>query len=925
MAMALEAGTKIGTYEIIAALGAGGMGEVYRARDARLGREVAIKLLPSGLAADAERLRRFEIEARAAGQLNHASLLAVYEFGLHAGTPYLVMELLEGETLRQRLSGGVAARAATAGAARGAEVTAGGGGREGLAGMRGVALPARKAAEIAVQVARGLAVAHAKGIVHRDLKPENIFLTREGQVKVLDFGLAKLAGGERAAGGDDAPTLPLEATRPGEVLGTVGYMSPEQVRGQTADARSDLFALGAILYEMVAGRRAFQRETAAETMTAILKEEPAPLERDGSGTEPGMQRVVEHCLEKDPAARFQTARDLEFALAGLGDGSGTGSASRMAATPGAGRRPGSAGWRRWWPVAAGVVIAAGVTWLAAARHFTAPAAPWHFSAVTNFAGIQGQPAISPDGRSVAFVSNRDGHFNIYVGLLSGGNVVQITHGPNLKVHPAWSPDGSMLAYARINHSGIWDIWEVPALGGAPRRIIFDATTPSFTPAGKLIYQNLADGGVWEAGAFGEDPHEIVAAIPGDSDSQPRVSPDGRWVAFAADPNGGGPRRALAVANLATGKTRILGGVGSLALSPAWSPDSRAIYFASNRAGAVNLWRTDRDGAHRRQITAGQGDDIDLDVSANGRRIVFGTFHADIALARLALPAAPGAKPQVLNIDPARDLWGPAYSPDGQHLAFFTSLKGVANEGIAVANADGGDAVQLVSDGYFNIFPEWTADGSHLIFNSIAQGYQAGSGHLHVLLRSVAVSGGSPKVLLRVPNGFNGVLGVPGRDGRILYESSSGRFVAQIPAAGRSELLGAVPKAQRSWPVVWSPDQKLVAYVEMAGREDDPAAGLWATDFHSAPRQLFRGWVKDAVAGPGGTVDFLQAQADGTLTLWQVSWNGQGLKRLASGIPGVYDGNYDHGVFNQFTASPDGRYVVFQYRPVCQENLGLLSR
>ncbi|MGH9505862.1 MAG: TolB family protein, partial [Terriglobales bacterium] len=290
-----------------------------------------------------------------------------------------------------------------------------------------------------------------------------------------------------------------------------------------------------------------------------------------------------------------------------------------------------------------------------------------------------------------------------------------------------------------------------------------------------------------------------------------------------------------------------------------------------------------------------------------------------------LPAAPDAKPQALNIDPARDLWGPAYSPDGQRLAFFTNLKGVANEGIAVANADGSDAVQLVADGYLNIFPEWTADGSHLIFSSDAQGYQAGSGSLHELLRSVAVSGGSPQVLLRLPAGQLVDNAVQGRDGRILYLGDAGRFVAWDPATGRSELLGTVPAARLFWPVVWSPDQKLVAYVEMAAREDDPAAGLWVTDFHSAPRQLFRGWVEDAVAGPGGTLDFLQAQADGTRVLWQVGWDGQGLKRLASGIPDVYDGNYIHGVYNQFTASPDGRSVVFQYRPVCQENLGLLSR
>ncbi len=436
----MQAGTKLGPYEILAPIGAGGMGEVFRARDPRLKREVAIKILPAAVASDPVRLRRFETEARSAGQLSHPNILAVHDFGVADGVPYLVTELLEGETLRARLS-------------------------------PPVALPPRKAIEIAQQVARGLAAAHAKGIVHRDLKPENIFLTREGQVKILDFGLAKAA----AAVSDDAETVATaDLTSAGQVLGTAGYMSPEQVRGLAADARSDLFALGAMLYEMLAGRRAFRRETVAEMMTAILKEDPPALE-----VEAALQRMVDHCLEKNPAARFQSALDLEFALAALS----TGSATRT------GTAPALPSTRRRSAVvlaAAGVAcfVAGGVAVWGLAR--PAPQR-WTDSAVTSYAGVQAQPALSPDGRSVAFTSNQDGHYNIYVALLGGGNPVEITHGPNLKMRPAWSADGTTVAYARLDRSGLWDIWEVPALGGTLRRVISDATEPSFARNGDLIY------------------------------------------------------------------------------------------------------------------------------------------------------------------------------------------------------------------------------------------------------------------------------------------------------------------------------------------------------------------------------------------------------------------------------------------------------
>jgi serine/threonine protein kinase len=315
----MNPGTKIGPYEIVAWLGAGGMGEVYRARDARLGRDVAIKVIATTLAADPSRVHRFEQEARAAGQLNHPNILAVHDAGIHDGAPYIVSELLDGESLRTRLQAG--------------------------------AVPPRKASDYARQAAEGLAAAHAKGIVHRDVKPDNLFITKDGRIKILDFGIAKLTTGEgEAAGQTGVPT----DTAAGTVVGTVGYMSPEQVRGEAVDARSDIFSIGTVLHEMLTGRPPFSRETAADTMSAILKEEPAgPLPAE---VPPALARIIARCLEKSREARFQSARDLAFGLDVL---SGTHATAGQAA----GAAP------RRWRTAVGVAIVAlsvaavAVSWL----------------------------------------------------------------------------------------------------------------------------------------------------------------------------------------------------------------------------------------------------------------------------------------------------------------------------------------------------------------------------------------------------------------------------------------------------------------------------------------------------------------------------------------------------------------------------------
>ena len=393
----LTSGAVLGEYEVQSLLGSGGMGEVYRAHDRRLRRDVAIKVLPRFVSSDSDRLRRFEQEAQAAAALNHPNILAVHQLGTYEGAPYLVSELLDGQTLRQQLQRG--------------------------------RLPVRRAIDYSVQIARGLAAAHEKGITHRDLKPENLFVTKDGRVKILDFGLAKLTRSDNTSS-HSAPTLSSE-TDPGVVMGTVGYMAPEQVRGQTADQRADIFAFGTILYEELTGQRAFRKPTPVETMNAILNEEPASLSSLAPSMPIALQRIVQRCLEKGPEQRFQSAYDLAFALEALSD---------SGASPARARSPMLRS-RRW------MYIAAGATAIAALLVFGG----WHpkntatqstrWVQLTNFPDSVTQPALSPDGHMLTFVrgvSTFAGPGEIYIKMLPSGQPVQLTNDNLSKMGPVFS-------------------------------------------------------------------------------------------------------------------------------------------------------------------------------------------------------------------------------------------------------------------------------------------------------------------------------------------------------------------------------------------------------------------------------------------------------------------------------------------------------
>jgi serine/threonine protein kinase/Tol biopolymer transport system component len=509
--MPFSAGARLGPYEIVSPLGAGGMGEVYRARDIRLGREVAVKVLPASMAHDPERLARFEQEARATAALNHPNILALYDIGTFAptgafGAPYLVAELLDGETLRDRLGRGT--------------------------------LPQRRAIEIATQIAAGLAAAHDKGIAHRDLKPENVFVTTDGHVKILDFGLAKVTTAATDTGPADmgpADMGPAKAghyvpsalataapgTSPGVVLGTVGYMAPEQVKGLPADHRSDIFALGAMLYEMLSGRRAFQRDTAPETMTAILNEEPPESLLSQQSVPPALDRIVSRCLEKSPSARFQSTRDLAFALEGLS------SQSDLAAASGKWRTPRTPPARTRERALALVVILLLLTTAALVYVVRRPAAmPVVAFTVAGPAESAMQAfSLSPDGRTLAFVATPRGQQPaVFVRRLDSVDATLLT-GTAGGRNPFWSPDGRSIGFFADR-----TLKTIPAAGG-PVRVIIKAdgarTWGTWNDAGVILFSTEDKVPIRQVPADGGAPSVVTRIEVAPRPFRPMFLPGGR--------------------------------------------------------------------------------------------------------------------------------------------------------------------------------------------------------------------------------------------------------------------------------------------------------------------------------------------------------------------------------------------------------------
>jgi serine/threonine protein kinase/Tol biopolymer transport system component len=528
--MSLAPHTRLGPYEITGLLGAGGMGEVFKARDTRLGRDVAIKVLPASVASDPDRRARFERETQAVAALSHPNILAIFDTGIHEGQLFAVTELLQGHTLRDRLNSACGPREDSESSSAGARARGGGAPRA----VINAGLPVRKAIEISIQIARGLAAAHAKGLVHRDLKPENIFLLEDGQVKILDFGLARQVGPETSSGATET----IVRTEAGMVMGTIGYMAPEQVRGQTVDARADLFALGTVLYEMLSGRRAFVGETAADSMTAILTQEPPDLASITTDLPPALDRIVRHCLEKNPNERFQTARDVAFALESLSGSAGVSSGPAPVPIPVRSRRPLST----WVAASATGIVLLAAGWFGG-RALVPPAAPgtatWLALAAPHgrFSRFPA-PAISPDGTQVTFWAP-DERDRVMLWLrrfdLPDARPLPGTESNGDSNQAFWAPDGKALAFfadGKLKRTSLD--------GGAPQTLA-DATTPrggSWSREGRILFSPVSAGGVYTIPQAGGTPALVPIVDPEHRPLQwPTFLPDGRHFLISST-NGG---------------------------------------------------------------------------------------------------------------------------------------------------------------------------------------------------------------------------------------------------------------------------------------------------------------------------------------------------------------------------------------------------
>ena len=867
--MPVSPGSRIGPYEVTSAIGAGGMGEVHRARDTRLGRDVAIKVLPALYSRDPDRLRRFEQEARAASALNHPGILTIHDFGEHDGAPYVVAELLEGQTLRGRIEAG--------------------------------ALPARKALDYAIQIARGLAAAHEKGIVHRDLKPENLFVTRDGRVKILDFGLAKLVEpGTPKTHAGDTRTL---GTEPGTVLGTVGYMAPEQVRAEPTDHRADIFAFGVILYEMLTGERAFIGHSPVETMSAILKEEPKELTRNSARIPPGIARVLTHCLEKEPAARLQSARDIAFHLESLADAE-SGPSHEVVPAP---RR------RLRWAVAPVLLLAAAGAGHAIGRARATP--PPAASAVsmyrlTDFAGLEEAPAIAPDGKSVAFTAYVGQTRQIWVRLVTGGSALQLTRDEADHQAPRWARDGAaLLYYSPPTGDSQGTLWEVPSLGGSPRRVANSIGGGDISYDGKRVaFFRFAQDHIElvVAARDGSQPRTIATLPLGQYYLSPRWSPDDRMIAFQrgfvfthdiyAVPSDGGTVRTI------TSEANLLSGF-------AWTPDGSGIVYSSARGSTVlylptfNLWATSLEGGGLRQLTFGEASYVEPDLDARGV-LVASRIQRELNIWKFPVEGSPtenvsrgvqitrqtgqvqtpsigasdreivylsdsgghgnlwivdtqtGATKQItFEQDPGVGVGVPVWSPDGRHIAFYSTRNAVGRN--LLVNPDGGNLRQVIPNGGWAV---WSPDSRWIYYNENVQSTAAVGA-----LKKIRPEGGEP-VTVRDDKGNRSAISP---DGSTLYyvierpawsggadyeirvaspESAPSRVLARIPAQ-------RIPLWQLIHPVV-SPDGKWLAMPLTDGFSTNiwalPTAGgplRQLTDFGPRPTYIARrvSWTTDGTS------------------------------------------------------------------------------
>jgi Tol biopolymer transport system component len=683
--MTLSAGTRLGPYEILGKLGAGGMGEVYRARDSRLERDVAIKRISDLLAADPAYLARFEREARMLAALSHPGIGAIYGLEHQNGVRFLVLELVEGESLDSILDAGP--------------------------------LESARALGLAAQIAEALAAAHEKGVVHRDLKPANVRVTPDGRAKVLDFGLAKAVAATPS--GPQRPADSMTAT--GVIVGTPAYMSPEQSRGQAVDGRTDLWAFGCLLYEMLTGKKAFGGTSVPDIFAAVLHDEP-DWKRLPRGTPSGIRRLLQRCLEKDASERIRDAREALSVI-------------REASAP----KPRRASPR----------MPSGATM-----------APRRLVQLTLSRGLEESPAFSPTGDEIAYAADVGGVRKIFVRSAAGGGETAVTAGRFDDIQPAWSPDGGSILFVRARREGRklepgvlfgeqsdGDIWKLERATGREVRLVEDAYNPVFAPDGARIACDAPWAGqrrIWTVDPLGHNPRQVTSDV---SEAivhvRPRFSPDGRRIVFQ---NRESTKFNVRIVDLATQKLEWVTNDLFQDVQPVWSPSGRFIYFASYRTGGLNLWRTavTAGGKPRgapQQITTGAGQDLEPSLSPDGARLAFSIRRQNASLWTLPVDPAtgrPNGAPRETIATNREDSRG-AWSPDGRSIAFNSDRSGEMN--IWIQDPDEKPPRQLTHGPGGDYQATWSPDGRTLAFFSSRGGtpdiwtVEAGTGELHHLMRT----------------------------------------------------------------------------------------------------------------------------------------------------------------------------------------------
>jgi serine/threonine protein kinase len=820
--MVLTSGTRLGPYEIESPLGAGGMGEVYRARDPRLGREVAIKILPSGSAPDPERLRRFEQEARATAALNHPNILAVFDIGSQDNSPYIVSELLEGETLRTRLISGP--------------------------------LPVRKTVDYALQVARGLAAAHEHGIFHRDLKPENIFITRDGHVKILDFGLAKLTMPEPDAAGMSAQATLDSVTGRGVLLGTLGYMSPEQCRGATIDARSDIFSFGAVLYEMISGKRAFRGDTTADTISSILKEEPPDLAATGRDVPPMLERIVQHCLEKEPAARFQSARDIAFALEALSSISSSAAATAAMSTP-AIAAPET---RKPWlvPTLLGVIVALVVAVaLLFVRVNAPPPEPPSYRQLTFGRESIASARFAPDQRTIIYSSARIGT-NTELFALAPDSHASVSLGLKDVDVESISSTGEMLliqqrhSLVRVARVGV--LARAPLSGAAPRPMMSDVADADWGPDNQIAVARYVEGHFRIEYPMGHVLFEPTTGYV----SNVRVSPKGDWVAFAEHPTLGDDAGSVAMVD-SSGRKRTLSPRQSAIEGINWAPSGKEVWFTSAVVGIEYQLRAADLSGHTRVVDRIPGIPTLYDIARDGRVLLGqGIFRVltyargpgqdqerDVTIQNWSevLAISPDSRQVLLNEEgadsgPDYDVYvrasdgaAPVRVGDGQGYDFSPDMKWVLSSltlhiprQLFLIPLGPGETRQITHDSIDRRRARFLPDGKNVVFTGTEPGHKQ---RIYVQ----AIDSGTARPIS--PEGVSGF--VPTADGKFVFGLSDSVALYPVDGQGAPRPVPGIHPDEAIFSV--SPDGRSA----LVGVLGSYSADVVRVDLTSGKRELFK--------------------------------------------------------------------------------------